>query len=102
MTVELPDDLTVFKIRAKAASGPDRFGVGTSQIAVRLPVMIQPALPRFVRPGDRFLASAIGRIVEGELGPGQAEVRGAGGARSAARRRRPSPGRPSRSASSSR
>jgi uncharacterized protein YfaS (alpha-2-macroglobulin family) len=75
VTVELPDDITVFKIRAKAASGPDRFGVGTSQIAVRLPVVIQPALPRFVRPGDRFLASGIGRIVEGDLGPGQAEVR---------------------------
>jgi alpha-2-macroglobulin len=78
VTVELPDDLTVFKIRAKAASGPDRFGVGTSQIAVRLPVIIQPALPRFVRPGDRFLASGIGRIVEGETGPGQAEMRAKG------------------------
>jgi uncharacterized protein YfaS (alpha-2-macroglobulin family) len=78
VTVELPDDITVFKIRAKAASGPDRFGVGISQIAVRLPVVIQPALPRFVRPGDRFLASGIGRIVEGEAGPGQAELRVSG------------------------
>jgi len=73
--VELPDDITVFKIRAKAVSGPDRFGFGTSQIAVRLPVIIQPALPRFVRPGDSFLASAIGRIIEGDLGAGQAEAR---------------------------
>lgn len=78
VTVELPDDLTVFKIRAKAASGPDRFGFGTSQIAVRLPVIIQPSLPRFVRPGDRFLAAGIGRIVEGEGGPGAAEVRAEG------------------------
>jgi hypothetical protein len=78
VTVELPDDITVFKIRAKAASGPDRFGFGTSQIAVRLPVIIQPALPRFVRPGDRFLASAIGRIIEGDAGAGQAEVRAQG------------------------
>ena len=51
--MELPDNLTVFKLRAKAASGPDRFGVGVSQIAVRLPVIVQPALPRFVRPGAR-------------------------------------------------
>ena len=78
VTVELPDDLTVFKIRAKAASGPDRFGFGVSQIAVRLPVIIQPSLPRFVRPGDRFLAAGIGRIVEGEGGPGAAEVRAEG------------------------
>jgi uncharacterized protein YfaS (alpha-2-macroglobulin family) len=78
VTVELPDDITVFKIRAKAASGPDRFGFGTSQIAVRLPVIVQPALPRFVRPGDRFLASAIGRIIEGDAGPGSAEMKAQG------------------------
>lgn len=73
VTVELPDNLTVFKLRAKAVAGPDRFGVGTSQIAVRLPVIVQPALPRFVRPGDRFEAAAVGRVVEGEGGPGKAE-----------------------------
>jgi uncharacterized protein YfaS (alpha-2-macroglobulin family) len=75
VTVELPDDITVFKIRAKAVSGPDRFGSASSQIAVRLPIVIQPALPRFVRPGDRFIAAGIGRIVEGDAGPGQAEIR---------------------------
>ncbi len=74
VTVELPDNLTNFMIRAKAISGPDRFGVGTSQIAVRLPVIVQPALPRFVRPGDAFTAAAIGRVVEGEGGPGKAEI----------------------------
>jgi uncharacterized protein YfaS (alpha-2-macroglobulin family) len=78
VTVALPDDLTVFKIRAKAASGPDRFGFGVSQIAVRLPVIIQPALPRFVRPGDRFLAAGVGRIIEGEGGAGSSEVRAEG------------------------
>jgi uncharacterized protein YfaS (alpha-2-macroglobulin family) len=31
--------------------------------------------PRFVRPGDSFTASAIGRIVEGEGGPGAAEAK---------------------------
>ncbi len=74
VTVELPDNLTNFMLRAKAASGPDRFGIGTSQIAVRLPVIVQPALPRFVRPGDTFTAAAIGRVVEGEGGPGKAEI----------------------------
>jgi uncharacterized protein YfaS (alpha-2-macroglobulin family) len=74
VTVELPDNLTNFKLRAKAISGPDRFGIGTSQIAVRLPVIVQPALPRFVRPGDVFTAAAIGRVVEGEGGPGKAEI----------------------------
>ena len=32
VTIQLPDNLTLFKIRAKAVSGSDRFGFGTSQI----------------------------------------------------------------------
>jgi len=78
VTVELPDDLTNFKLRAKVASGPERFGFGTGEIAVRLPVLVQPALPRFVRPGDRFKAVAISRVVEGEGGAGSAEMRATG------------------------
>ncbi|MES1982905.1 MAG: MG2 domain-containing protein [Pseudomonadota bacterium] len=76
--VKLPDNLTNFKLRAKAASGPDRFGVGVGQVSVRLPVIVQPALPRFVRPGDQFTATAIGRIVEGEGGAAVAEMRAQG------------------------
>ncbi len=74
VTVQLPDNLTNFKLRAKATSGPDRFGFATGHLEVRLPVIVQPALPRFVRPGDRFTAAAIGRVVEGEGGAGSAEV----------------------------
>lgn len=73
--VQLPDNLTNFEIRAKVAAGPDRFGHGKGRIAVRLPVIVQPDLPRFVRPGDRFEATAIGRVVEGEGGAGRAEIR---------------------------
>jgi uncharacterized protein YfaS (alpha-2-macroglobulin family) len=73
--VKLPDNLTNFKLRAKAISGPDRFGVATGQVSVRLPVIVQPALPRFVRPGDRFTAAAVGRIVEGSGGAAIAEMR---------------------------
>ncbi|MCP4691182.1 MAG: alpha-2-macroglobulin, partial [Desulfobacterales bacterium] len=75
VTVKLPDNLTNFKIRAKVVSGPDRFGFGKGTLSVRLPVIVQPALPRFVRPGDRFTAAAIGRVVEGEGGPGAASIR---------------------------
>ncbi|HEX8987010.1 MAG TPA: alpha-2-macroglobulin family protein, partial [Rhodocyclaceae bacterium] len=73
--VKLPDNLTNFKLRAKAASGADRFGVGVGQVSVRLPVIVQPALPRFVRPGDRFTAAAVGRIVEGPGGAATADMR---------------------------
>jgi uncharacterized protein YfaS (alpha-2-macroglobulin family) len=75
VTIRLSDDLTNFRIRAKAASGAERFGFATGTIAVRLPVVVQPSLPRFVRPGDKFDAVAIGRIVEGKGSPGAAEIR---------------------------
>jgi hypothetical protein len=75
VTVQLADDLTDFKVRAKAAAGDERFGFATGELEVRQPVVLQPALPRFVRPGDSFTASAVGRIVEGEGGPGTAEAR---------------------------
>ena len=73
--IKLPDNLTVYKIRAITVSGPDRFGFGVGQVAARLPVIVEPNLPRFVRPGDSFALSAIGRVVEGEGGPGKAAVK---------------------------
>ncbi|MBI4350836.1 MAG: alpha-2-macroglobulin [Elusimicrobia bacterium] len=73
--ITLSDDLTNFKLRAKAAAGPERFGYAVGHLAVRLPLIVQPALPRFVRPGDVFTAAAISRIVEGHDGPGQTEYK---------------------------
>ena len=70
--VKLPDTLTVYMLRAKAISGPDRFGAGTGSMRIRLPLVAQPVLPRFVRPGDSFGAAVIGRVVEGAGGPGTA------------------------------
>ncbi len=78
VAVELPDNLTNFKIIAKAVSGAERFGHASSRISVRLPLIVQPALPRFVRPGDSFRAAAVGRVVEGEGGAGTTEIRTVG------------------------
>jgi hypothetical protein len=75
VTIQLPDNLTNFKIRAKAASGSNRFGVGEGMISIRLPLIVQPALPRFARPGDAFMAAGIGRVVEGPGGAGASEVK---------------------------
>jgi uncharacterized protein YfaS (alpha-2-macroglobulin family) len=72
--VGLPDNLTNFKIRAKVVSGLQRFGYGTGHLEVRLPLIVQPALPRFVRPRDQLVAAAIGRVVEGPGGPGAVEI----------------------------
>ncbi|MBD3308748.1 hypothetical protein GF339_20230, partial [candidate division KSB3 bacterium] len=72
--IDLPDNLTEFAVRAVATDGKERFGFAKSIVAVRLPLIIQSALPRFVRPGDRFIAGGIGRVVEGQDGPGSVEI----------------------------
>ena len=77
--VQLPDNLTTFKLRAKAAAvGHQRFGHATGQIALRLPVVVQPALPRFVRPGDTVELGALARVVEGAAGDGRLQIEAAG------------------------
>ena len=73
--IKLADSLSIFKVRAKAVSGAERFGFATGSIRVRLPVMVQPNFPRFVRPGDQFTISGLGRIIEGDGGPGRAELK---------------------------
>ena len=74
LKVTLPDTLTVFMLRAKAVSGPDRFGFATGQMRVRQPVVAQAALPRFIRPGDSFQAAMVARIVEGLGGAGRSAI----------------------------
>ncbi len=76
LTVQVPlsDDLTNFRVRAVAISGLQRFGYKQTTLRVRLPVLAQPQLPRFVRQGDRFWGGALGRVVEGSGGPGSVKV----------------------------
>ncbi|GAB2176503.1 alpha-2-macroglobulin [Dongia sp. agr-C8] len=76
--IKLADSLSIFKVRAKAVNGTSRFGYATGSIRVRLPVMVQPNFPRFVRPGDQFSLAGLGRLIEGEGGPGRVELRADG------------------------
>ena len=73
--VTLSDDLTTFRVRAVAVSGGMRFGVKQSSLKVRLPVLVQPQLPRFVRMGDTFWPGAVARLVEGSEGPGVVDIK---------------------------
>ena len=73
--VQLSDDLTTFKVRAVAVSGGMRFGFKQTQLKVRLPVLAQPQLPRFVRMGDRFWPGGIARLVEGAEGAGVVDIK---------------------------
>ncbi|HEX9577279.1 MAG TPA: MG2 domain-containing protein, partial [Myxococcales bacterium] len=54
--LELPDNLTTFRIMAVAATDGDRFGGGQSEIRVSLPLLVLPSLPRFARVGDELEA----------------------------------------------
>jgi alpha-2-macroglobulin len=72
--VTLSDDLTDFRVRAVAASGLTRFGLHQSTLHVRLPVLIQPQLPRLVREGDRFWPGGVARMLEGAEGPGVVDI----------------------------
>jgi hypothetical protein len=79
ITFTLPDNLTEFAVRAIATSGFDKFGIAKSTLALRLPVVAQESLPRFIRPGDSVTAGGIARVVEGPGGKGQAELKLGGG-----------------------
>ncbi|MBN2498520.1 MAG: hypothetical protein JXR96_28270 [Deltaproteobacteria bacterium] len=74
VSIQVSDDLTNFQVRAVAVSGMERFGTCHQRLRVRLPVIVQPMLPRFVRQGDRFMAGGVGRLVEGKEGPGKVAI----------------------------
>jgi len=76
--LELPDNLTTFRIMAVAVGKDDRMGKGEAKVAVAKPLMALPALPRLARAGDRFEAGVVihapgGKIREVEV---RAEVAG--------------------------
>ncbi|MGH7575775.1 MAG: carboxypeptidase regulatory-like domain-containing protein, partial [Longimicrobiales bacterium] len=52
--VDMPDNLTRYRIRAVTAKGAHLFGAGESTITVRRPFIVRPTPPRFLNQGDRF------------------------------------------------
>jgi alpha-2-macroglobulin len=72
--VKLPESLTAYRIIAVAAAKADNFGVGTSKVEVRKPLMLQPALPRFVNVGDTFEAGVVVFNRTGTPGPVTVQV----------------------------
>lgn len=57
----LPDSLTTYRLIAVAVGGPEEFGSDDAEFLVTKPVGLEPALPRFVRPGDRAQAGVVVR-----------------------------------------
>ncbi len=54
LPVELPDSLTRWRVLAVAAAGDASFGGGEATVTARLPLMVRPSPPRFLRYGDRL------------------------------------------------
>ena len=59
VSFELPDNTTTYRVMAVAVDQQGRAGSSDDQVTVKLPLMVQPVLPRFVHPGDQLTVSAI-------------------------------------------
>jgi alpha-2-macroglobulin len=51
---DLPDDLTTWRVMAVAATTDGRFGSGESTFLTNKPLIVNPVIPQFARPGDHF------------------------------------------------
>jgi uncharacterized protein YfaS (alpha-2-macroglobulin family) len=52
--VQLPDNLTRYRIMAVAVADQKYFGSAEANLTARLPLMVRPSAPRFLNFGDRF------------------------------------------------
>lgn len=59
VTIDLPDNLTTYRLMAVAVTRGDQAGGGASEVRVKKPLMALPALPRLARVGDRFEAGVV-------------------------------------------
>jgi len=57
--VNLPDNVTTYRVIAIAATADSRFGAGVGSLLVTKALLARSALPRFVRSGDELLAGAV-------------------------------------------
>lgn len=69
---KLPDSLTTFRVMAVAAGADDRYGFGQSRVTTSKRLMARPALPRFLRAGDRLQASVV--VSAKDFGPERVTV----------------------------
>jgi uncharacterized protein YfaS (alpha-2-macroglobulin family) len=56
-----PDNLTRFRVIALAQTKDNRFGTGDNTFTVTKPLIVEPALPRFLRQGDEVDLRAVAR-----------------------------------------
>ena len=59
--LRLPDNATTWRARARAVNGATQVGEGESELLVTQPLLVRPALPRFLRVGDAVTLRALVR-----------------------------------------
>ncbi len=74
-TFTLPDDLTTWRVMVVGASADGRFGNGETTFRTTKPLVANPVVPQFARPGDRFDAGIA--VTNGTGATGNLHVDGA-------------------------
>ncbi len=59
--VKMPDNLTTWRMQARAISGDTMVGEGTNELLATQPLLLRPALPRVLRVGDSVELRALVR-----------------------------------------
>ncbi len=70
---KLPDSLTTYRLIAVAVGDAEHYGYGSTSVTARKQLMARPALPRFIRTGDRVEAGVV--VATSELDPREVNVR---------------------------
>ncbi len=64
--LELPDNATTWRAQARAVTADTRVGEGESELLVTQELLVRPALPRFLRVGDRLSVRTLVRNLTDE------------------------------------
>ena len=59
MTLTLPDNLTTWRMTARGLTVDTRVGQATSDLVASRPLLVRPALPRFLTVGDQLTLQAV-------------------------------------------
>lgn len=70
-----PDNLTRFRLVAVGQTKAHQFGLGQATVEVAKPLIVEPALPRFLRQGDEVELRAVVRLGSPESKAGKVTVK---------------------------
>jgi uncharacterized protein YfaS (alpha-2-macroglobulin family) len=78
VTLTLPDNLTTWRIHARAVTVASQVGETQEQLLVSQQIVARPALPRFAVVGDRFQTGLVAQNFSGASTQGEADLAAAG------------------------